>query len=248
MAKPRCAIAAEDVSRVFDDKRIEVLARIAKLPAGADRQHFGESIREAARIYARDSHEPNVNELHKEIGKLNRAAERQQFDQLAMLIEGLSFKARNLLNARGARPNLKVTLPPPKALRGAQREEACATIAKLTQFGGQYVEGRMRPTGKRSRPTWQPVLYAPEPKRHLPKREAEKYFIALLQAAWAEATGEQPTTTARPGMLGPFPKMVEECLRLAGAGHADVVDLLNDMNTHRKKLSSIKARTLRLSV
>src|SRR5262249_50286996 len=154
--------AVEDVDRIFNDNCIKSLARIGKLPATADNKHFAGGLRTAARIYARDVRQPTVNELNGEIGELHRATERRQYDQLATVIKGLSPETRSLLNARGARPTLKLTLPSPEALRGAQRAEACAVIARLTQIGGRYVPGRKRPGGRRSRPTWDPLLHAPE--------------------------------------------------------------------------------------
>jgi hypothetical protein len=180
--------------------------------------------------------------LRAEVTKLHRAAERQQHDHLASLIEKLSPQARCLLNDRGARPTLKLTLPGPEALRGGQHAKACTIIAKLTAIGGHYIPGRKRPTGKRSRATWLPLLHAPESSRHFRRRDAERYFIIMVQVAWTEATGDLPSLTARSGMLGPFAKMVRECLTCVGARHADVVGLLNDVNSAR--LSAIKARTL----
>src|SRR5262245_18098129 len=92
VAKARHTITAEDVDRIFNNACVEALAR--ELPAHADGQRFAVGIREAARIYARDSREPTVNELYNEIAKLQRTAERQRYDQLTNLIEGLSTKAR----------------------------------------------------------------------------------------------------------------------------------------------------------
>jgi hypothetical protein len=101
MTKARRTIAAEDVDRVFNDKYIERFA--ARLPTGADRRRFANAIREAARIYARDAPEPTVNELRAEIAALYYAADRRQCDRLAIRIERLSPKARNLLNRGKAR-------------------------------------------------------------------------------------------------------------------------------------------------
>jgi hypothetical protein len=254
MAKSRSVIAAEDVDRVFDYDQIAELTAIAKLPADADRQRFAEGVRDAVRIYARDAREPSVNDLHREIEKLHRAAERQQYDQLAVLVEGLSPKARNLLNTRGAR--LGVMLPSPEALRGAQHEEACAAIVKLTQFGGEDRKGRKRPGGKRSPDTWRPHLYAPSRQRNFPKREAERTLIIMLQAAWLDAVGTLPSRAVNRDRPSGFAKMAARCFQLIGA-RADVADLINTVNRHgnelrrreqapqptKARLSHIKTRT-----
>jgi hypothetical protein len=240
MAKAGSIIAAEDVDRVFHDEQIAELATIAKLPADADRQRFAQGIRDAVRIYARDAREPTDNDLHREIKELHGAADRRRYDQLAALAEGLSPKARNSLNTRGAR--LGVMLPSPEALRGAQREEACAAIVKLTQFGGEYRKGRKRPGGKRSR-TWQPLLYAPQRQRNFPKREAERDFTMWLAAAYGDAVGQLPARTADSRAPGPFARMVGECLRLVGAPNASAVELINEL--HRAPAAKRRRRQLK---
>jgi hypothetical protein len=101
--KARHPIAADDVPRVFDDGCIAKLARIGKLPAGADMKPFAEGIREAARTYAREARVPNVNELHDEIAELFRAADRREYEQVARLLEQLSAEARDSLSERGRR-------------------------------------------------------------------------------------------------------------------------------------------------
>jgi hypothetical protein len=53
------------------------------------------------------------------------------------------------------------------------------------QIGGQLVEGRRRPSGKRSSPSLRPELYAPAPSRNFLRREAERNFVERLSIAWA---------------------------------------------------------------
>jgi hypothetical protein len=242
MTKAPRSIEAGDICRIFNDDCVDTLAKF--LPANADKHRFGQGIREAARIYARDAREPTVNELHAEIAKLYRAADRRQHDQLAALVEGLSPKARNLLKKHGER--LGVPLPLPEALRGEQAAEACAAIARLARTGGGYTKGRMRPTGKRSR-VWRPFLYAPDPQRNFPKREAERTLVIMLQLAWLDAVGTAPSVAVHRDRPGPFAKMAAECFRLVGAAYADVAGLINSVNRHRgelkNRLSPIKNRT-----
>jgi hypothetical protein len=241
--KSRRPIAVDEVSRVFDDACIQELADIAKLPCNADRKRFAESIRKAARIYARDARIPTDNELHAEIYKLYRAATCKQYEKVADLREGLSPRARHLLDMRGARPSLGIGLPPSQALReAAQREEACAKVATLCQFGGSYVQGRQRSPGKHSR-NWRPLLYVPNPRPHFPKRDAERDFVMWLQLAWTEAANEKveagglmPSLAANPARPGPFARMARKCLKLVGADHADVAGLINELNRRRRKM------------
>jgi len=241
--KARHTIAVEDVCRVFDDARIERLVRVARLPIGTDVKRLADGIRDAARIYARDASEPTVNELRAEIEQLHRAAARGKYDQLAKLLEALSPKARRLLGARGKR--LGVSLPPAKALQTAEAERASAIAVKITSVGGQYVQGRKRLGEKRSRPAWQPLIYAPDARQHFPKREAERNLIINLQIGWFEAVQEQPSVSVNRQRPSPFAKMAAECFKLVGAAHADVFGLINSVNRRRriKKLSAIKTRT-----
>jgi hypothetical protein len=236
MAKSRKPIASEAIGRAFDDACIRGLA--SELPAGADLVQFGEGVRAAARIYARDARIPTDNELRAEIAKLQRAADRKRYDQVATLIESLSLRARRLLNARGARPSIGIGLPSADLLRfPGQRNAACALVATLCQYGGQYVEGRRRPSGKRSRPVWRPLLHAPEPRRHFPKRDAERDFVIWLALAWHGATGKAPPRTADSRNPGPFARVVCKCLRLVGAGHVNAVELINELHRRRRVMT-----------
>src|ERR1700719_1937186 len=111
--KARPIIAAEDVPRVFDDARMQALAKIAKLRAGPDMAALGEGVREAARIFARDARIPTANELRTEIEELHKAvdpAKPRRWDRVATLLESLSPKARGQLNKRGARPSIQTKL------------------------------------------------------------------------------------------------------------------------------------------
>jgi hypothetical protein len=58
-----------------------------------------------------------------------------------------------------------------------------------------------------------------------------------LRLAWEEATGEAASATVNPLRPGPLARFVGECLRLVGAGHADPVGLINDLDEQRWILS-----------
>jgi hypothetical protein len=227
------AIKIEQVDQVFDDPFIQTIAKNAKLPADADERRFAESVREAVRIYARDVREPNTNELYTRIKELHHAANQLEYDSVATLVERLSPIALDLLNNVAA-----TNFPPTAALHDhALRKDACETIAGLCRIGGAIIEGRMRPSGKRSK-SWQSTIYGPKPCRNLPKRQAERDFVMHLQLAWAESVGMPPPRAANINRLGPFALMVQACLRRVGAGSSDgtVVGLINELNRRRRQL------------
>ena len=240
--KSREPISAADIPRIFDDACVDTLAAIGRLPEGADRKCFAQGVREAARIYAQEARTPTVNELRAEIAALHAAAERKRYGQVADLLEKLSSKASELLSKRATR--LSLELPTSDDLRGPLRQQnASKAVLRLCQYGGYVDEGRRRPSGKRSR-TWRPYLVAPEPCRHLPKRDAELNFIMWLQVAWLEASGALPNLaanrTSNREIRGPFARMAAECLQLLGAGHADAVGLINELNKRRKMKSLVR--------
>lgn len=245
-------IGTQEVDIVFDDACIERLAKITKLPAEADLKAFGVAVRDAARVYIRDVHVPTGNELHAEIAGLYKAADGREFLQAAMLWHYLSPEARDLLTNRGARPNFDPDLPEAEAFFDIDRREAaCEAIAALCRVGlvtpkpaDANVEDRHQFSGRRSRRR-QTVLYA-APRRHFPKRAAERDLVMWLRIAYLEATGKEPRLTARHAnearVLGPFASIVGECLRLLGAetgpykdGVVDPVELINSAADRTKK-------------
>jgi hypothetical protein len=243
------------------------------MPSGADINGFGEGIKDAVRVYAQQARIPDDNELHAEIEKLYRAAERRQHKVVADCLRELSPRARELLTQRAERisrshnykskqrrdrPKVSVTnrrgeivtrtsaaprkiaLPAPgDLLDESLRDVACETIMSLCSFGGRFVEGRRRPSGKRSRPAFQPFRYAPEPRRNFSKRDAERKFVMLLRITWMIATGTEPARTAHHAQEfrrdeGPFARLVRECLRLVGATKVDPVELINELDRRRR--------------
>jgi hypothetical protein len=231
-------IAEQDVDLKFNDARIRALARDHKLPTSADLNALGIGTRKAARIFAREARIPNANELHNQVSSLHNLANRKLFEPLSVALEKLSPEARELLNS---------CLPSPDAPRDVeQREAACEAVAALCRYGGRFILGHRRPGGKRSRPTFQPFLYAPTPRRHFAKRAAERNFVMWLQIAWLEATGKMPPRTARnpdrSRALGPFARFAKECLKLAGAGHANVVELINELERQRAYVEAARVK------
>jgi hypothetical protein len=237
--KKRQAIAAADVPRVFNDERVEQLAAIGQLPDSADRRRFGESLREAALIYARDARSPTVGTIRDEIAALYNAVELRKYERAAELLARLSSQAHCHLTARLKLPSVRdagLKMPSVEELLDpARRDAACDMIERICRVGVRYVEGRRRSSGKRSKKL-QPVLFAPLPNEHPPKREAERQFVMHLQSAWLEAVGKPPTATVNPSRSDrPFANLVRECLMLVGAPQADAVGLINKLQGRRRK-------------
>ena len=234
--KKQTAIEVVDVPRVFNYERIEQLATIGQLPSTADQKRFGEGVREAARIYATDARSPTAGTVRDEIAALYRAAERREYERAATLLAHLLPPARAHLEKRLKLPGprkAKLRLPSTKSLLDHRRDNACEMIERVCRTGGAYVEGRMRPSGRRST-TWQPTLCAPVPDAHPPKRAAELRFVMHLQAAWLHAVGKPPTATVNPSRPDrPFRNLVKQCLELTGA-RADAIGLINELRRRRR--------------
>jgi hypothetical protein len=244
-------IAAEEVPRIFDTECMIKLAELACLPAGSDLNRLSSDVQSAATIYARETREPDDNKLHHEIVAFYKAAERRQYERASSLRKNLSPQALAHLKARLRRPGpraARLKLPSAADLLDAgparlvyrgksgglllrsilsRRDQACEMVETICRIGGDIVIGRMRPSGKRSRPTLRPVLHAPELQRHPPKRRAELTFVENLTRAWRNATGKAPARTASRLAPGPFVRFVGACLCLAGAKHANAVKLVN---------------------
>jgi hypothetical protein len=145
---------------------------------------------------------------------------------------------------RRSRVATSIAVPTPGDLRDeTSRDGACAAVISLCSFGGAFIEGRLRPSGKRSRPVWNPLLHAPEAQRTFDKRDAERKFATLLRIAVIQAGGEEPARTTRHAdgsrRLGPFAEFVQQCLLLVGAVDADVVELINGL--HQRRLAVERA-------
>jgi hypothetical protein len=247
--RPR-AIAPDDVLVVFNDACIRELA--AELPASADLNVFAAGVREAARTYSRDASARNDNEVHHEIAALYNAVVHRRYERAVALWEDLSPDARRYLEKRLKRPGpiaAGLRFPTVEELRDPRRRnEACDMIRRLVSIGGSYVEGRNRPSGKRSGPTLRPLLRASALRQHVSKREPERNFVMNLDTTWLESTGAKPSLTARHSdrsrKLGPFARLACKSLHLVGARHVDIVETINELNRRRveKRRALIRRR------
>jgi hypothetical protein len=247
LTKSRPIIALDAVPAVFDDDYIGKLAK--EMPPNVDLNALGWWIREAASMFALDARVPTANQLHDEIDTLHAAAQRRRFEEVADLLDKLSPEASAMLSTLAnptvqndvtARSRHSAVLPAPGDLRNeALRVDACNAVARLCRIGGQFVEGRSRPSGKSPVDrVFRPHLFAPKPQRNALRREAERHFVARLAAAWTQVTGQPPPCTARhrpDREQGPFTRFIRECLNRVGAKDADAVELINEMGRRRRQ-------------
>jgi hypothetical protein len=237
MRKDRRIPALEEVLLIFDDKCIRELAQTGGLPRTADIQRFANDVRDAARLYILEASIASNNEVHHEVDGLLRAADRAvkarkrkdaACENVALRIENLSERARQLLNERG-------TLPEPEILRDPATQHAgCETAARLCRVGAYWTEGRRRPGGTRSK-TMLSVLHAPPLQQHPPRREAQLKFLMWLRYAYLMAAGERPPATTSAETPTPFAQMAQLCLDKLRAG-ASAVELINELQERRNQV------------
>ena len=226
------------------EQRARELAAIAKLPATADIPRLAKLIRDATEAYVRRASVPTPSEVRAEVEALLRAADRGHHKIAAGRIERLSEATRAWLNRRGGHRTVNVKIPEPDALLDPeQQDEACAAIIRLCRIGGEQGPGRNRPGGKQSR-SFKPLLYAPKPQDHPPRREAERRFVEDLQSAYRAVTGQEPAATANPNRdrPGPFARFVQACLNDVKSG-ANAVVLINNLHRHEQQLTRILSGT-----
>jgi hypothetical protein len=231
--------AAEDVPRIFSDRRVREIAAETRLPplSDDDLRRFAASIRAGALVYIRDKKTPNDDDVRREIEALYRAVDQHQCVKAADLVQSLSRQTRAFLNKRAIRISLKI--PRPSAfLDRARRRAACETLRRLLSQGGRWKGGKCIP-----------LLYVP--RRHgieigvrRPKRQAERDFIMFLQVDYLNATGLKPPVTARKSgtgsanpVPGPFARFAQRCLDLLGADKADATGQINELQARRERPS-----------
>ena len=236
MKSPRL-ILANQVPVKFDAAAIKAIADEAKIPATANLQNFGDAVRDAATRYIEAAKKPQIGAVRKEIEGLYRQASKAEkgdakaVNETARRLVILSPTARQFLNQRVKRG---LPLPTPSDLSNNRCEDAISQLLRLLCWGGVTVQGRAREDGKRSRPKFKPLLWAPAPRRGRPSNEAEREFVMWLSIAYLEATDRSPPRTVNSRAKGPFCRMVESCLKRVGAGHVDVVEAINAAGSLRE--------------
>jgi len=236
MRKKISAISIEKVPVVFDGKCLQNLAHMGRLQ-DTNLQEFAKGLHRGLRAYAQAARVPTGNDVHRQIKALEKAASCGKSEEVAGLLESLWPTTRDWIKERLSTPAWRkggVAFPEPATLRDlTQQRKACELVRQLCTVGHEVREGRRRPSGKRSRKTVQPQIYGPRPSPQFARRDAELGLVLALQDAFLRATGREPPWTANHNRPGPFARMTNKVLQLAGAPVGGAVSLINELHRRR---------------
>jgi hypothetical protein len=239
--KTRNTIDPAAVPYIFDEPCVRRLAEIVHLPQDANLARFGEAVRASVLHYIQAKAQPSQNELSHEIQNVLTLASKQQYAALAGAIEAMSGAAREwIVNQRPIINDCMSNWRIPSAceLRNPTTRVATADgLVALIEFGAQWVRGRNRRSGRRSI-SRRSMNNSPQLTRGEPRRAAERQFVMFLQCDVARM-GVKVPMWADPRKLGPFARMVVECLvlvRAIGPSNSKglAVQLINDLQAERR--------------
>jgi hypothetical protein len=188
--------------------------------------------------YLESARRQEPGEIRREITALAKAAfkalegERSEGALVADLLDQLSPEARKAIQARAVTSRVP-TRDDLTSVDGFRREEALELIHGLCVTGGEYVQGRLRPTGRRSRRVLKPHYSGAPVSRGRPKGDAELDLCMLLAIDYEEATGRSPVRYRREKNRGPFVDFVREVLKSVGAAPVSAEKLVRRHDERR---------------
>jgi hypothetical protein len=220
-----------DGDRILSDSELgRRLLKAGKVPPGnGDRFLIGVSA--SIDQYLKRAAHLQAGEVQTEIAALASAAlkalegDESAATRVADLLEALSPDARVAIELRA----VYCTVPTRGDLKGSdklRRQEALELIRGLCVTGGTYVDGRLRPTGRRSRRVLRPHYSSPPVTRRRPPNDAELELCMFLAIDYAEATGRSPVRYRRGKQRGPFVDFVREVLNSVGAATVNAEKLV----------------------
>jgi hypothetical protein len=169
-------IAEHEINTVFDERAIAQLLAVlksspdAKLFTETDRQRFPDSIRTAVRCYLAESARTDWPAITKHIGKLYRVLEkveggRAEAGELAKQVEATNAATREWLQRCVLQRCVGLTFPLAAEIKNKEtRRASMRRLRRMLCDGCDWVEGRNRPGGRRSR-SRQPRLRVPQKSR-----------------------------------------------------------------------------------
>jgi hypothetical protein len=217
-------IAEEEIDCIFSADVIAKLATDIKAPPDAVTR-FGDNVRSAVRAYFAERARTNWKAIAEQIGDLHRVVDRADRGsepaaaRLANCIGSIDQATRNWLERCPRRP-----LPFPSSdeiIDRRTRKQAIRQLRSILSYG-------RRPSGKRSRTTFQSLLRVPKSSRGRPRDLAARELVQHLALAYAEATGRRPPRRVNLRSQGPFFRLVSRCFKEARITAGSVVELINE--------------------
>lgn len=226
--------------KLLDDEDIKRLKEkeIARLPSDANLAAFRDGLNHAISEYFQE--EAHTRRFDKKIiRKLWGLAFKvvsggmERLDDLMRTYNNLPPAARHQLLLNKTHP-----LPAAEEFRDDPQRAAKRLCQSLSR-GGYMKQGRNRPTGRQSRPTFEPRLQLPRAKPGRPAADAASRLVMWIAIAWLDATGSLPSLTAHHDKRGPFVRLVKAVLDHIGTPQArsiDPVELINKYGASVKRL------------
>jgi hypothetical protein len=234
-------ISEKEIDFVFNANVIAEIAKDIKAPPDGVAR-FGDNVRAAARAYLAEHARTNWKAIGEQIGDLYGLVDARRGSELAIRrvaarIGLIDRATRNWLERCAHRP---LSFPSSEEILDRRtQKQAIKELRNILSYGQERVKARKRPGGKRSRPTFQPVLRVPENLRGRPRDLAARELVQQLALAYLEATGRSPPRSVSLRSRGPFLRLVRVCFDLVGIPAGGVVDLINEREIRRKKLERL---------
>jgi hypothetical protein len=177
---PPPLIAEKEVDFVFNAGVIAEVAKDIKAPPDAVTR-FGDNVRAAVRAYFAERARTNWKAIRKQIGDLDRLVDSADRGGepaavgLADCIGSVNQATRDWLERCARRP---LSFPLSDEIRDRRtRKQAISRLRSILSYGREQVKGRRRPSGKRSRTTFQSLRRVPKSLRGRPRDLAARELV-----------------------------------------------------------------------
>jgi hypothetical protein len=243
-------IAEKEIDCVFNERVIAEMAKCIKAPPDAIAR-FRDNVRAGMRAYFAELARTDWKAIEKQIRNLYRVA--NSADQgsdaaaarLADCIGSVDQATSNWLERCADHSFLfpshgPLWFPSSDEIRDpGTRRQAIRQWRYILSYGQERVEGRKRPSGKRSRPSFRPWLRLPHSGRGRPRDLAARELVQHLALTYTEATGRRPPHCVNSRSQGPFFRLVLRCFKEARITDGSVVKLINDREIQREEFERL---------
>jgi hypothetical protein len=259
-------IAEHEINAVFDDRAMAQLLGKAKLKSSpsakslteTDRQRLADSIRTAVRCYLAESARTDWSAITKHIGKLYRLLEKADGgDAKAIAMLAKQVDAADAATRAWLERCVGLTFPSAGQIENKKtRCDAMRRLRRMLCDGWDWVEGRKRSGGRRSRSRqlwlrvpqkFGPWLRLPQKlgrrrtlagRRGRPLDLAARELVHQLALTYLEVTGKRPPKRVNSKRAAPFLRVARRVFKKAGLPTGNVEELINERQKRREVLST----------